>query len=407
MKSIRDSKWVYIILSIVVAFTFWMYVRSGEDMELPVYNIPVTVNGERVLENLGLMITDISDETVDLAWRGSWSSLSQLSRNSVSLSIDVSRISEPGTFSLTYSISLPNTVTSSTVSLVRSDPERIEVTVTRIYSETFDIEPVFHGSVAEGYQAGEFTVSPETVQISGPEEDVKQVDSVQVVLEQYELSESYTDELPLVLLDAQGNVIENDNLRLSTESAVVSLPVLVVKDVELTVDLIPGGGATENDATWEVDPPTITVAGPEEAMQALDSISLGSIDLSQVVGTYTREFPIYLDSGLENISGVTTATVTVTVEGLTTRTFEVDNIRMINEPEGYTANLNTQVCTVVLRGPEEALEQIYDSQIRVVADLSSLSGATGTYSVPATIYVDGSSEVGVIGTYTVSVSITR
>mgnify|MGYP000688428407 CR=1 FL=1 len=107
MKSIRDSKWVYIILSIVVAFTFWMYVRSGEDMELPVYNIPVTVNGERVLENLGLMITDISDETVDLAWRGSWSSLSQLSRNSVSLSIDVSRISEPGTFSLTYSGSVP------------------------------------------------------------------------------------------------------------------------------------------------------------------------------------------------------------------------------------------------------------------------------------------------------------
>ena len=407
MKSIRDSKWVYIILSVIIAVSFWMFVRSGEDMETTVYNIPVTLNGERVLENQGLMITGVDSETVDLSWRGSWRALSQLDRGSVSVSLDVSRITEPGVFSLTYSITLPNTVSPSDLSLVHSSPERIEVTVARIYSETFDIEAVFQGSVADGYQAGSLTVSPETVQISGPEESVSKVASVQVVLEQYDVSESYNGELPLQLLDAQGGVIEDESLRLSAESAVVSMPVLVVKEVELTVELLPGGGATGEDAVCEVEPSTITVAGPEEAMQALDSISLGSIDLSQVVGTYIRDFQIYLDTGLENVSGVTTAQVTVTVDGLTTRAFEVDNIRMINEPSGYTPTLNTQVCTVVLRGPEEALDLIHESQIRIVADLADLSRATGTYSVPARVYVDGSSEVGVIGAYTVSVTITR
>ena len=381
MKSIRDSKWVYIILSVIIAVSFWMFVRSGEDMETTVYNIPVTLNGERVLENQGLMITGVDSETVDLSWRGSWRALSQLDRGSVSVSLDVSRITEPGVFSLTYSITLPNTVSPSDLSLVHSSPERIEVTVARIYSETFDIEAVFQGSVADG--------------------------SVQVVLEQYDVSESYNGELPLQLLDAQGGVIQDESLRLSAESAVVSMPVLVVKEVELTVELLPGGGATGEDAVCEVEPSTITVAGPEEAMQALDSISLGSIDLSQVVGTYIRDFQIYLDTGLENVSGVTTAQVTVTVDGLTTRAFEVDNIRMINEPSGYTPTLNTQVCTVVLRGPEEALDLIHESQIRIVADLADLSRATGTYSVPARVYVDGSSEVGVIGAYTVSVTITR
>ena len=88
-------------------------------------------------------------------------------------------------------------------------------------------------------------------------------------------------------------------------------------------------------------------------------------------------------------------------------TLEVDNIEIINKPAGYEADLVTQSCTVLVRGPQEALDAVTASQIRIVADLSDLDPSTGTRTVPVRVYLDGSSEVGVVGTYNVSISITR
>ena len=62
---------------------------------------------------------------------------------------------------------------------------------------------------------------------------------------------------------------------------------------------------------------------------------------------------------------------------------------------------------MLVRGPQEALDAVTASQIRIVADLSDLDPSTGTRTVPVRVYLDGSSEVGVVGTYNVSISITR
>lgn len=47
--------------------------------------------------------------------------------------------------------------------------------VARLYSKTFEIQPVLKASIAPGYQAGQITISPETVTISGSEEAVSRV----------------------------------------------------------------------------------------------------------------------------------------------------------------------------------------------------------------------------------------
>ena len=92
---------------------------------------------------------------------------------------------------------------------------------------------------------------------------------------------------------------------------------------------------THLDAVIEIEPKSITVTGPETDMEGLEEISLGSVDLSKVVGTKEYTFPITLDPGLENVSGITSAKVTVKVEGLSTATFEVGNITVNQPPDGY------------------------------------------------------------------------
>ena len=160
MKPIKESKWLYILLSILIATSIWMYVRAGEDpeMEHRVRGISVTTVGDRVLENQGLMIDAISHNTVSLTWKGSWRDIGSLDKNNVSVSVDVSRITQPGTYELDYVPNYPPHIATSAISLQEGQPQKISVTVSEIYSQTFPIQPLLKGSVASGYQAGEFIV---------------------------------------------------------------------------------------------------------------------------------------------------------------------------------------------------------------------------------------------------------
>lgn len=409
MQSMKESKWIYVLLSILIATTIWMYVRAGEDpeMENRVRGIPVVTTGDRVLENQGLMIDAISHDSVSLTWKGSWSDIGLLDKNSVSVSVDVSRITQPGTYELDYSINYPPNVAVSAISLQDKNPQKISVTVSEIYSDTFQIHPLLKGSVASGYQAGEFIVEPETVLISGVHQKVSQIDRVQVVLERKDMKESFSGELPLRLLDEKGQELDQTGLRFSVDSAYTVLPIVVVKEIPLTVEFIDGGGATQENIKYEIEPKTITVSGPEEDMLHLNELSVGSIDLAQVMDTVTEEFPIYLPTELENVSGLANASVKVTISGLTTRAFEVSNIELTNVPKGYKATLTTQVRTIVLRGTQKELDKVSAAQIRIVADLSELSTATGSYNVPVKVYLYTDGDVGVIGQNNVVINLSK
>ena len=229
---------------------------------------------------------------------------------------------------------------------------------------------------------------------------------VVAILEDEQLDERFAGDLPLTLLDASGQVLEDLEVTLDTSSAYVVLPVVGVKEIPLTANFQTGGGATEDDIKYEIEPKTITVSGAEEDLRDLTEISLGSVDLAKVIGTNTIIRSIDLDPSLENVSGITQATIKVTVSGLSTRTFDVDNIILSNVPEGYTVTSATQVRTVVVRGKEKDLAEVDASQLRIVADMSEIT-TVGTYSIPVKVYLDASSSVGVIGEYSIVVNISR
>ena len=261
--------------------------------------------------------------------------------------------------------------------------------------------------MAKGYQAGTPTIDPVNITISGAVEQVNRVARAVVVLEAKDLKEQYTGDLPIRLLDTNGDELKDLEVELSSKTAYVVYPIVVVKEIPLTVNIIAGGGATQvNISEPLIVPSKITVAGTQEDIEHLTEISLGSIDLSKVVGTSNFTFTIDLDPSLENVTGITEAKVTVTVSGLETRSFEVGNIKLQNIPRGYSAKADTEAKTVYVRGTADELAMIDSSQLRIVADLKEVTGS-GTYTIPVRVYLDAGTEVGVIGDYSIVVSVTR
>lgn len=409
MEMLKDRKWAYVLLSVFLAVILWLYVRAEKDpvSDARIRNIPVQITGSSVLSSKGLTVAGLSSDRVSTTLQAPASVLSDISRKNITATIDVSRIDEAGEHTLSYNIVLPTNVNTDGVVIQEKEPETITVTVEKLYTSTLPIEFRFEGSVAKGYQAGTPTIDPVNVTISGAVEQVNRVARAVVVLEAKDLKEQYTGDLPIRLLDANGDELKDLEVELSSETAYIVYPIVVVKEIPLTVNVIAGGGATqENISEPLIVPSKITVAGTQEDIDHLTEISLGSIDLSKVVGTSNFTFTIDLDPSLENVTGITEAKVTVTVSGLETRAFEVGNIKLQNIPRGYSAKADTEAKTVYVRGTADELAMIDSSQLRIVADLKEVTGS-GTYTIPVRVYLDAGTEVGVIGDYSIVVSVTR
>ncbi len=404
-------KILYIILSIIIAVVIWVYVdyETNDNYTTWITNIPVTFDGEDTLENRGLMILhDESQETVNLRVSGKRATIMKLDRSNITITVKTSQITGAGEQELEYTISYPRTVSESSVTVVNKSVETITVTVMAETTATIPVKSTFTGSVATGYRAGEIVCSPEEITVSGPEEIVETVSYALVTVSNESVTESIAADYTFTLMDENDEEVDTSTLTCSTDTIAVSMNVGQTKALELQVTVAEGGGATEDDVTIEISPSTITVAGDSSTLAEIDSIDLGTIDLSEILTTQTYTKDINLPATLENVSGTTQATVTVTVSGLSVSTFTATQFNILNRPDIYTATMVTESLNVTLRGTEAALAEITAEDIIVVVDLSQIdftSGSTGAVTVGAEIYVNSDDNVGAVGSYNVVVDV--
>jgi YbbR domain-containing protein len=384
------------------------------DTPATIYNIPVTFIGEDTLTDEGLMITQGKDTTVTLKLEGPRSAISQLDRSNITISVQAaSQISEEGNYSLIYTVSLPSSVSDSGISVVSRSVDAIDVTVVQTITKTVDIVGRFSGTAAEDALISEndFEFEQKTVTVSGERSLVEQVDYALVTLDVQDLDATWSGELPIVLMDAKGNevVADSDSLICDISSVYTIFPVRIVKVVPLTVDFLDGGGATASDATAVIDPVEVTISGTPERLAEIDSINLGTVDLSQIVTSGQMSMDINVPDGVSVISGISTAKVTVTVDGdLKTRMVQTSDIQLINVPEGVDATLITQAIEVRIRGTASSMDLMLDEDVYVVADLANVdASALGTRTVTATVYVRGFADIGSVGNYEVVVSLAK
>ena len=318
----------------------------------------------------------------------------------------MAEITEPGTYDLSCTITPEFTsLTSTGVRVMDQEGKTIQVTVTRLMSKTVEVRGVFKGTVDEdnNYRANPVEVTPGTIKVQGPETLVNQVEYAQVTITGDNLTKTYTGELGFQLMTADGEVVDDDDLTTNVNTVSVVMPVVKTMEVPLSVEYVYGGGITEDNferyVTVDIQPATIQVSGDEADVSYLEgkTITVGKIDLSQVVQEeQVFVFPIELSTELSNDSGITQATVTVTIKGLETKTVETSNIDIINTPDGFTADAVTQSLQVKVRGPADALETVEGYQIRVVVDLEGQNLRQAQFPFTPKIYLDGDSRCGVI-----------
>ena len=176
-----------------------------------------------------------------------------------------------------------------------------------------------------------------------------------------------------------------------------------VKEVNLQLDVIYGGGAGPDNAHIALSTETIRLSGGEAVLEELgDTITLGRINLAEITKAQTLTFPITLPEGVTNLTGVAEVEAEISFQGLSTREFTVETITVTNVPEGMEAELITEKLQVTVRGITPLVTALTEEDISVTVDLTGAEADTSTFKATV-VFSEKFSAVGALGTYSVSV----
>lgn len=410
MKKLYDSRAFWMIVSLLASLAIWVYVTSMQSTEFSqtFYGVEVELVGESTLrETKNMVITDLDTSTVTVRIKGPRRIVAGLDPSDLKACVDVSKLSRSAYTTQQYYISYPDGTDTTNINDSNKSPSTISFMVSPLNTKTVQVRGSFDGSLAEGYTAETPVFEPATITVSGADANLKDVSYAWVTFGKENVDSTYKVETGFTLMNENGEECSTVGLTCSEDVVTATLPLLLVKEVPLSVDIIEGAGATKANTKIKVEPDSITLAGDSAVLTGMNKIVLDTIDLTDFEKTFSQTYTIPIDNDMNNLTGVTEAKVTVEIVGLETRVFKVKNISCTNVTEGCAADIISESIDVIIRGTPEQLDQLKGDNIRAVADLTDYKESTGQFMPNVRIVVDGSTDVGAVGQNTISIEIRK
>ena len=401
------SKTVQVIISILVALALWVYVdvEKAPERTKTIRDVPVEFSGENTtLADKNLMLLSGYDTTIDLTIRGPKRELVKMSRDNVRVIASTSSIDSVGVHQLDWTVSFPDGVVRTNVSVEKASLSQITVTVGELYTKEVPVECQVIGEVAEGYFTGDVVLDPEVLTLRAQRDDLLNVSCAKLTVDISGATRSVVQTVDVQLYDYDGNLVENSNIRTSASLIQAKVPVLTTKEVSLAVELSGVPGSAGQSIKTTITPSSVRLIGEADVLENIDEIVLATLYIEDLDIWQQNSYVVTAPDGTWLANSNEVATVEITMEGIEEKTVTVDTFSYTNVPSGLYAEV-MDTLDVRLWGLSEELAELKADAITATVDLSSVT-ETGSCRVPVTVTVSGYRDVAVKGSYEVTVYVT-
>ena len=405
----RRNKLYSVALSLAVAFGLWLYVVNtvSQQDDRTYYNVPVVMEGESTLNEDKLMSTSRSTSTVSVHLSGPRGELNKITNsNSLTVEVDLAKITEPGDdIALAYTVVYPSNVNGSSLTEESRNPQAIYVDVDYRRTKEIPVRVSWTGNRSEDYiyDTENAVLDNPTITVAGPAAVVDQIDHAQIEVDLSEQVKSISQSYRYTLCNAAGEPVDAQQIVTSVEEVRLDMQIQRIKELDLVVDVVYGGGATASNTEITLSQETLRVSGGEAVLSELgDSFTVCTINLADVERSSTElTFPINLPEGVTNQTGVSELTVKIRISDVMTKEVTIENFRVVNVPEGLSAEIITASLTVKVRGPADEITRLEEEDIVAEADFTNAEVGTATYRV-VVIFPEGFEGVGALKTNSVT-----
>jgi len=267
------------------------------------------------------------------------------------------------------------------------EPEAITVHLERLSQTLIPVNVHIEGNTALGYIAQPPVVSTLTTTVSGPASPVGQVVTAVAYVSVAGGRADIEGVFDLEPHDAEGKVVPY--VTLSPNQVAVHVPIEQLsgfQDVAVTAILEGQVAPGYRISSVTVNPPIVTVFGSPEAITQIPGyLEATPLDIEGAKADIETRLPLVTPEGISLLMDDPVVTVRVSVvplEGSVTLQREVE---LQGLSPGMTATVAPEMVEVILSGPLAVLEQLQDTDVRVIADLFGLTA--GSTSVTPQVVV--------------------
>lgn len=262
-------------------------------------------------------------------------------------------------------------------------------------TNTYAVNVNTTGTPANGYAVASTTTSPTYIKVTGPTSLVEGVASVGVDVDVSGAKGTVNTQSDINMYDSDGNIIANEELEMSSETADVIVEMARTKTVPVVVKT---SGTPLQDCVvtgTSLSQTSVVISGQQEALSKIDNITIPSsavsVDGLSEDKTYTFKLTDYVPSGVKIVSD-SRLQVTIKISKASTKTVHIssDAIKIENVSSGYNAVIEGTGIDVIISGTGTILDNVSATDITCNVNAAGLSA--GTHSVDVSVSVpDGCS----------------
>ncbi len=412
-SSILSNRRILQILSVAAAVFVWAMVSTGAAVQetKTIKNVPIEFDASGSLyQTFGLKLVYSDVDAVDVTVTGPRYVVSSLSASDIKVTAVTANVTTAGEHTVDLRVGFQESGIDAEVLLKSNEP--VNASFDTFTSLTFTLEAEKEGdiSVATGYVLGSVTVSPATVTVEAPNAIAARISKAVVTYnnKKSKLTAGFIGESEITLFDAEGGEIPAASVKLSENTAEVSVPVLKRKKLNVAVTL---QNAPEGWSKYlKITPSTIDIAGPADVIDLMTELVVGSIDTSSVTGSGRTTFTLSLGQNMLDVNQVGYVAVDIDYSKVKSKNVTINHI----DPgignidlSGYSVTVVTTILeNVTVYAPSGDIGAISTDHLKAVATLTPDKLTAGQISLPVKIVSTNGKMVWTVGTYNIVVNIT-
>lgn len=370
------------LLSLLLAILLWNYVVTSNTSitrSKVITGVSGYVTGQSTLSTYGLaLLSDpeqqLSNITVEL--QVAQSLYSQVSTDNIQVMADLSSVRTAGT------VEVPLKASSTYGRVTSILPETVTLTFEPLDSRLI---PVNVETVGEKEDSSWYNISrtnPNAITVSGAASVVRSIAQARVYTDVTGADASYARAEPYVLLDGDGNEIEQSSLIRSASSITVSTDVYPTKELPISTnidDVVTGrvaDGYTISEIT--IQPETITVAAEQSLLDGINELLLEPVSVEGLSQSFSARARVSKLSDFKNMSNEQVyVNVTITEESVSEW---IDNtvLTFVGKAENLQLEWQQSGIQVYVTGPVSTVEALKKEGIPITVNLTDLQA--GTYA---------------------------
>lgn len=363
------------LLSLVLAVFIWMSASQTQDPARTRFiEVPLTFVG---IPSNATLVSPGTRQLVQLRLEGPDSVLQAVTPEDFTATADLSDI--PSGQLTTVDVVVVGRNPAARISFIT--PEQVDVQLEQQVTREVPVELDLRGTVARGHRQDEPLLDPPSIQVSGPESRVNQLDFALVTVFLNSTAETLVESTQPIFYDQSGRVASVTGLGLSADEVTATVPVVEsagFADKLVTVEWKGEPAPGYRLLSVTADPPSVLVEGRPAQVNQLTSVKTEPIDINGLAQSFQQTAALALPAGI-SVDPEQTVTVNIEIEPiLTTSTFNrVPTLRGLGR--AYDATFEPAQVRVILFGPLPALDALAEDDIRVTLNLFGLE--PGVYSV--------------------------